>query len=79
MQKVKLTYFKESGKYYSEGEFETEHPEYHDWLIIADIKRMVKAGKLPGLIQGCTEFHILMSGETVVPALILKNSWLTEL
>lgn len=70
MQTVKLTYFKKSGKYYSEGEYESEVPEYHDWQIYEEVRKFQTDGKLPGLVDGCVEFDILVGGETVVPALI---------
>ena len=48
--KVKLIYFKASGKYYSEGEYETQHK--HMWKIFAEVRQMHRDGKLPGLTAG---------------------------
>ena len=60
MFKVELTYFKKSGKYYSEGEFVV----YNDCSLI-DIWNQVEAlqelGSLPGLTEGTREFIILVN------------------
>jgi len=53
---VYLTYYKESGKYYSEGVYETE--KEHLYEIWEEIYQMRKQGRLPGLIEGAHEFHI---------------------
>jgi hypothetical protein len=45
--KVKLTYFKPSGKYYSYGEYETKH-EGRMWLVCAEVRAMVVH---PGLVR----------------------------
>jgi len=74
-RKVKLTYFKDSGKYYSEGEYLTSVAEYHDWMLYNEVKEMRALGKLPGLIEGATEFDILVTGEDVVPALLKRSNW----
>ena len=34
--KVKVTYFKESGKFYGEGEYETAMPEEEMWNLVED-------------------------------------------
>lgn len=53
---VKLTYFKESGKYYSGGSYEAENkPLFEIW---DEVREMQAAGKLPGLVSGATEFII---------------------
>lgn len=49
MIKVKLTYFKPSGKYYSEGEYETSFKTFHQ--IIAEVETMLRQGKNPGLVD----------------------------
>jgi len=51
MWTIKLTYFKPSGKYYSEGEYKTDNA--HVFQVIDEVKRMHTAGNLPGLGQGC--------------------------
>ncbi len=64
MTKVKLTYFKESGKYYSDGEYETDLQEWHD--VIKDIKIKQEEGNLPGLVEGGgQEFMILVNTEGI--------------
>lgn len=47
---VELTYFKPSGKYYSEGIYETQK-EYM-FQIFNEVRLMQKACRLPGLIDG---------------------------
>lgn len=56
--KVKLTYFKQSGKYYSEGEYDTEK-EYL-FKVFEEVKKMAEDGCLPGLMSGRSEFHVLI-------------------
>ncbi|QSM00860.1 hypothetical protein YerA41_159 [Yersinia phage YerA41] len=70
--KVKLTYFKRSGKYYTEGEYESEHKWLHD--ITDEIRKMRSEGKLPGINGAGEDFiiHVDMGdAETAVPALIV--------
>ncbi|BES79973.1 hypothetical protein [Yersinia phage vB_Yru_GN1] len=70
--KVKLTYFKRSGKYYTEGEYESEHKWLHD--ITDEIHKMRSEGKLPGINGAGEDFiiHVDMGDtETAVPALIV--------
>ncbi len=57
--KVELTYFKESGKYYSEGEYVSEQEEL--WEIWAEIRGMFRQGKRPGLVNGKQKFNTLVS------------------
>jgi hypothetical protein len=57
--KVKLTYFKESGKYYSNGEYETKQQMMYD--VYEEVRQMQKDGKLPGLVDGGgKEFTVLV-------------------
>jgi hypothetical protein len=75
-RKVKLTYFKESGKYYTEGIYQTKVPEYYDFDVYSEVRMMARTGKLPGLVAGCVEFDILISGSTVVPHLLkASRTW----
>lgn len=57
--KVQLTYFKSTGKYYSEGEYETKKEHLHD--IWDEVRGMIKQGTRPGLIKGTHEFHTLVN------------------
>jgi hypothetical protein len=56
--KIKLSYFKASGKYYTDGEYETEHE--HMWEVFDEIKQMQAEGRLPGLVPGCRAFTIFV-------------------
>jgi hypothetical protein len=44
---VNLTYFKQSGKYYSEGCYVTEKKAW--WEIIEEVETMLGEGRCPGL------------------------------
>ena len=59
MLKVKLTYFKPSGKYYSEGEFEVKET-FHMYQIIEMVQGMVDQKKLPGLSKGAFRYIVLV-------------------
>lgn len=56
--KVELTYFKRNGKYYTHGNYETE--EIGLLEIWDEIKAMKADGKQPGLVDGATEFIVLV-------------------
>lgn len=55
---IKLVYFKKGGKYYSEGEYESHGAYLYDY--VKEVKTMQANGKLPGLVDGATEFTILI-------------------
>lgn len=55
--KVKLTYFKSSGKYYTDGEYETKETELY--LIYREVRELKRMGKLPGLAEGHSDFFVL--------------------
>ena len=52
--KVLLDYFKPSGKWYGEGEFETQPKELYE--IWDQVKEMLSRRELPGLIKGHSKF-----------------------
>lgn len=54
--RVDLTYFKLSGKYYSEGSYVSDKAEMHE--IFDEVEIMIDAGKLPGLVEGAKEFYV---------------------
>lgn len=54
--KVKLTYFKESGKYYSDGEYDTKIKNLFD--IWDEVRQMLDSGIRPGLCDGANEFIV---------------------
>lgn len=56
--KVKLTYFKQSGKNYSSGEYHSYKKDMFE--IIEEVNRKIKRGGLPGLVEGCSEFIVLV-------------------
>lgn len=50
MNKVKLTYFKRSGKLLARGEYESEFATLYD--VIDELTSMFRAGVNPGLADG---------------------------
>jgi hypothetical protein len=52
--KVHIQYFKETGKYYSDGEYETERTYHHD--IVNELRKMFYDGYFPGLSGNELEF-----------------------
>jgi hypothetical protein len=67
---VKLTYFKESGKYYATGEFTSEGNFLFE--IIKEVEKFHSAGKLPGLVEGAgLDFKILIQHEGSPPHLFV--------
>lgn len=70
---VKLTYFKDTGKYYSDAELEISDTVPF-WDVLVDIRVRIAAGHLPGLIDGA-RFHVLVDDPAAynVPQLILNE------
>lgn len=67
MTHVRIIYFKENGKYYSEGEIDlpdvvvaTVKRPLHFFEAVELIKQMFEAGKRPGLVDG-HEFNALVT------------------
>ena len=54
--KVKCTMFKETGKYYTDGEYETGLE--HLFEIWREVRTMRNEGRLPGLVQGHSHFIV---------------------
>ena len=46
---VKIKYFKDSGKYYSEGEYTTEKEYFHETVL--ELNEMLSKGINPGLMD----------------------------
>jgi hypothetical protein len=71
---VKLIYFKDSGKYYSEGEYTTELVYMHE--IFDEVRQLQSNCELPGLVKGA-KYHVVL--QTVInhphdhPALFLRK------
>jgi hypothetical protein len=64
-QKVELTYFKKSGKYYTEGEYYADDDQTLN-QVWDDVKEMRAGGRLPGLSLrdaegGHDEFIVLVN------------------
>lgn len=68
---VKLTYFKPSGKFYAEGEYETGVPDEDCgwprdikapplWRIFNEVEALKDEKRLPGLIEGHSNFSVLI-------------------
>ncbi len=54
--RVKLTYFKQSGKYYSDGEYWSGKLALYE--IWEEVNEMLSSGKRPGLVNGKNEFYV---------------------
>ena len=60
VQIVKFMYFKPSGKYYSDGEWEVPADlPMHE--IFFEARKKLNAGDRPGLTPGGTRFHCVVS------------------
>ena len=68
--KVKLTYFKKSGKYYTEAEYDSEYKTREDWLVFQEVSLFQRDRKLPGLSSGTWNGYVLVSPLYGVPALL---------
>jgi hypothetical protein len=69
MAKVSLTYFKHSGKYYTEGAFTVATGTgYYD--ILEKVRKMLLDGKLPGLRDGSRFPFVLVQAEDHAPHLV---------
>lgn len=67
MTTVKLTYFKPSGKFYADGEYETT--ANHLAMVCDEVREKMRAQTLPGLIKGHSAFDVLVEFDEM-PALI---------
>ena len=75
--KVKIEYYKSTGKFYSEGEYETSYSDM--WAIFTEVATMLAKGKRPGLVDcepGQNEFFAVVrvpSHPCEFPQLILPK------
>ena len=60
--KIKLQYFKASGKYYSEGTMEVPD-DCTMWNVFDKAQHLKDTCNLPDLIQGSSGFTVLVTGE----------------
>lgn len=83
--KVKLTYFKAwgggpgglGGKYYSEGEFESAHGPSTYFEAIDEVVKLRDAKRLPGLVEGHSNYHVLITTEPEsVPHLLVHPDFI---
>lgn len=71
---VKLTYFKQSGKYYSEGEYYSKEEDM--WRIFDEVRRLLQNKVLPGLIEGHSNFIVYVEvpdHRHNYPTLVIEN------
>lgn len=69
--RVRINYFKPSGKWYAEGTYESEADYYHD--LVAEVQQMFAENRCPGLADGPLKFyaHVLAEGaHNEVPFLV---------
>ena len=57
--KVQLTYFKDTGRYHCDGEYETEEDSLVE--IWHEVRGMLKQEKRPGLVDGHNGYHVLVN------------------
>jgi hypothetical protein len=68
--KVRLIYFKESGKYYSEGSYESSCA--FQWEIYKEVRQMKDDNNLPGVVN--SSWHVLIeAGLEPIPQLIIHE------
>lgn len=75
--KITLTYFKPSGKYYSEGKYESHAQNF---AVPQEVIDIIKEGDNPGLQSGScirNEFSVLISGEDIPPTLISPRDYMS--
>lgn len=73
--RVHLEYYKESGKYYSDGEYESR--KEHAFEVFTEVREMVASGKRPGLVDcepGANRFSIRVFPDGEYPALISPST-----
>lgn len=56
--KVRIVYYKDTGKYYSEGYYESEKDSMYE--IFDEVRLMLVSGKRPGLVDGFSHFHVVV-------------------
>lgn len=73
MVKIKVTWYKKSGKYYAEGEFEGS---IYPFEYLKQFNEMRDVGIRPGLTSSMTqEFHALLEPKDGVPHMVpIKTS-----
>lgn len=68
MTKVKLTYFRDTGKYYGAGTYQTRHVNMYD--IRDEVWKMRDDGMLPGIYNKCWHILIDVEAEWAYPYMI---------
>jgi len=69
--KVKLTYFKTNGKYYTKEEYTTSKCDLYE--IWEEVEAFQKQGILPGLFGGVSEFIILVDAGIDIPKHVYEH------
>lgn len=68
---VALTYFKSTGKYYSEGEYHSSYE--HAFEVYREVRNLLTRRQLPGLVDGHSPYIVLVEPSMAVPALIIEE------
>jgi hypothetical protein len=68
---VKLTYFKQSGKYYSEGTLQVTTTK--PWEIYTIVRQLLKTRRLPELVDNHDNYIVLVDIPDGVPAAIVDR------
>jgi len=56
---VRLNYFRFGGKWYAEGTYQSSLNPERPWEIEDEVRTMLAAGRLPGLMKNAREFIVL--------------------
>jgi len=57
--KVEIMYFKQSGKYYTDGSYQTD--KLHMFEIFEEVEELFRHKRRPGLVHGENEFYAVVS------------------
>lgn len=74
--KVSITYFKQSGKFYSQGEYESSCTNM--FTVFQEVRDLFAQDKRPGLVDGPMEFCAVVDSDDGYPALIFPATTSTS-
>jgi hypothetical protein len=69
--KIRLTYFKPHGSYYTESVLHVDSQTDHA-MVIKEVRNRLSKRTLPGLVPNHSYFHVLVTGDRFVPTLVME-------
>lgn len=69
---VTIHYFKSSGKFYSQGQYESSCTNM--FTVFEEVRDMFAQGKRPGLVDGAMEFYAVVDSDDGYPALFMPTT-----